>query len=420
MKILVIGSGGREHALALKIKESPLVETLFVAPGNAGTQKIAQNIDLDVMDFDGITAFCLKEMIDLVVIGPENPLCAGLSDHLQHAGIRVFGVNKEGAQFEGSKHFTKEFLVRHQIPTAAYAEFTDYQSAITYAKEQSYPLVIKADGLALGKGVHIVHDFDQASAVLRQMLVEESLGESGSKVVIEEFLVGEELSLICFVSNNKLFPLQTARDYKRAKDYDEGENTGGVGCYSPLQLDDEQLQQSIDQIVKQISQGLMKDGYEFTGILFIGFMYDNFNASVLEFNVRFGDPETQLLLPRLESDIVELMQKALDGTLTQEDFKWSDDVTCGVVMYADGYPGTDFKRMTPINNLPKDSDELWVIHNGTVTQEGQLYANGGRVLTVIAKQSTLEKARQLAYKGVKQIQSENLVYRKDIGLNENK
>lgn len=417
MKVLIIGSGGREHALALKVKESPLVRELFVAPGNAGTKMIAQNVPLDVMNFDGIEAFCLKEAIDLVIVGPENPLCDGVSDQLRHAGIPVFGVNKECAQFEGSKHFTKEFLIRHNIPTAKYKEFTNYEAAVDYAKDQDYPLVIKADGLALGKGVHIVKHFEEAKDALHQMLVDEIFGESGCKVVIEEFLTGEEMSLICLVSNNEIFPLQTARDYKRAKDFDEGENTGGVGCYSPLELEDENVKASFDAIVHQISEGFKKDGYEFTGVLFIGFMFEDSKASVLEFNVRFGDPEAQLLLPRLESDLIELIQKALDETLTKEDFKWSDDTTCGVVMYADGYPGTDFKHMTPINNLPKDSKELWVVHNGTAEENGQLYANGGRVLTVIAKQPTLEEARKLAYKGVEQIESENLVYRNDIGLN---
>ena len=417
MKVLIIGSGGREHALALKVKESPLVDELFVAPGNAGTKMIAQNVPLDVMDFDGLEKFCLKEAIDLVIVGPENPLCGGLSDQLRRADVRVFGVNKECAQFEGSKHFTKEFLIRHDIPTAKYEEFTDYEAAVDYAKDQDYPLVIKADGLALGKGVHIAQNFEEAKDALQQMLVDEIFGESGCKVVIEEFLTGEEMSLICLVSNNEIFPLQTARDYKRAKDFDEGENTGGVGCYSPLQLEDENIQASFDAIVHQISEGFKKDGYEFTGVLFIGFMFEDEKASVLEFNVRFGDPETQLLLPRLESDLVELIQRALDETITKDDFKWTQDATCGVVMYADGYPGTDFKRMTPINNLPQDTKELWVVHNGTAEENGQLYANGGRVLTVIAKQPTLEEARKLAYQGVEQIESENLVYRNDIGLN---
>lgn len=421
MKLLVVGSGGREHCLALKLQESPQVSKVYVAPGNAGTQQDCHNLAMDVMDFEGIAQAVQTHGIDLVVVGPEDPLCGGLADYLQARGVQVFGVNQECAQFEGSKEFTKKFLMRHEIATAAYQEFTDYDQAVTYLKDCRFPVVIKADGLALGKGVIIAQDFEEGQEALQGFLVDQVFGEASATVIIEDYLVGEELSLICFVSHNDIYPLETARDYKRVGEGDQGENTGGVGGYSPMPYqgaasleEGESLFANIQKLLDQISQGFKDDGFDYTGMLFVGFMNEGETPRVLEFNVRFGDPETQLLLPRLESDLVTLIQKTLDGSLQQEDIEWSKETTCGVVLFSKGYPGNDFERMTGIAPLPENTDKVQIIHNGTVRQGADLYANGGRVLTVVAKGDDLAQARDRAYEVVSNIQSDNLTYRRDI------
>lgn len=415
MKILIIGNGGREHAIGKKLTESKAKPQLYFAKGNGGTGKIGTNVDIEVMDFDGIIKFAKDEAIDLVVVGPEDPLCYGLSDELRKEGIQVFSVDKACAQFEKSKNFTKEFLEKYDIPTAKYGQFTDFDSALDFLKRQSLPTVIKADGLCLGKGVFIVHDLEEGERVLKEIFLDKIFGDQGETVVIEDFLAGEEMSLICLVSNNKIFPMETARDYKKIGEGDTGDNTGGVGCFSPGRPIAPENQVAIDEIVEKISKGFEAEGLDYTGILFIGFMIDDKGPKVLEFNVRFGDPETEVLLPRLESDLVEIIQKTNDHTLSAEDLKWRDRVALGVVMTSDGYPATSTKGVE-ITSLPEDREDRYIIHSGTKLEDGKLTTNGGRVLVVIGEGDNLEEARKKAYEYVDQVKCPALNYRKDIGL----
>lgn len=415
MKVLIIGSGGREHALAWKIDQSEKVSQVYVAPGNAGTGASFINVDIDVMDAKGQLDFAKKEGIDLLVVGPEDPLSAGIVDLFEENGIPAFGPNKECAQFEKSKDFTKKFLKKYDIPTAASFTSKDYEEALTYIKNQSYPLVIKADGLCKGKGVDICQDFNQAKTSLKRMLVDQSFGSEGTTVVIEEFLEGREESLLCFVSNNRLIPMETARDYKKIGSGDKGPNTGGVGVYSPAQEENFAVKKSVKATLEKIEDGLNQEGHVFYGILFIGFMIHEDQAKVLEFNVRFGDPETEVLLPRLESDLVLLMEKALNKTLKEEDFIWSDQVALGVVLVAEGYPGSYAKNISL--ELPSSfDDDVYLFHNGTTKdKDGKIRSIGGRVLTPVALGSTLEEARTKAYNAVEKIHVPGLTYRIDIG-----
>lgn len=415
MKVLVIGSGGREHALAWKLKQSEQVNHVFIAPGNAGTQSVGENVAIDPMDFNQIVNFSKENGINLVVIGPEDPLVGGLVDRLQAEGIAVFGPNKEAAEFEGSKRFTKEFLMKHDIPTAAYVSVTDYEEAIRAIKSFSYPVVLKADGLYQGKGVVIATDFEEAKEVLYQMLEEKSFGDAGGEVVIEEFLEGDEQSLLCFVSNNHLVAMETARDYKKIGEGDVGENTGGVGCFSPSEVNNPEDIKKVKVILEKIEQGLKSDGFEFNGILFIGFMMTNEGPKILEFNVRFGDPETEVLMPRLESDLYEIMQKTLAGDLQAEDLKWSQETALAVIHYSIGYPGA-YEKGHEITSVPKNNNkDRIVFHNGTKADGNKLLTNGGRVLTIVALGDDLESARQTAYEMGEDVKSDNLSYRRDIG-----
>lgn len=413
MKILIIGAGGREHAIAWKLSQSNQATDIFIAPGNAGTAKDYTNVPIDVMDFDGLKSFALSEAIDLVIVGPEDPLSDGIVDVFQDAGIRVFGPNKESAQLEASKDFTKRFLNKYQIPTAHSITTGDYHEAKVYVSQSAFPVVIKADGLCKGKGVVICQNLEEADATLKDMLLDQSFGTSGSRVVIEEYLDGLEQSLLCFVSNNKLVPMDTAQDYKKAFDGDLGLNTGGVGVYSAAETSDDALQEKIDRILAQIEAGLTAENFTFYGILFIGFMIQDGQPKVLEFNVRFGDPETEVLLPRLESDLLTIFEKTLDGTLTSNDLTWSKQAAVGVVLYSKGYPGP-FDNHIVIDPLP---DDALIFHNGTSTnQNGLLVTNGGRVLTPIALADDVETAREKAYQIVAQIHGDSLTYRTDIGL----
>ncbi len=415
MKILILGNGGREHAIGKKLLASDARPELYFIKGNGGTEKIGTNVDIDIMDFKSIVSFAKEESMDLVVIGPEDPLCYGLSDELRAEGIEVFGVDRECAQFEKSKHFTKEFLQKYDIPTANYGRFTDFDRALEFLKTQSLPTVIKADGLCLGKGVFIVHTLEEGEEVLKEIFVDRIFDDQGDTVVIEDFLAGEEMSLICFVSNNKIFPMETARDYKKIGEGDTGDNTGGVGCFSPGRKISDENQVAIDAIVEKISAGFEAEGLEYTGILFIGFMIDAEGPKVLEFNVRFGDPETEVLLPRLESDLVEIIQKTNNHTLTGVDLGCRRLIEKKIVMTSDGYPATSTKGKL-IESLPEDREDTYIIHSGTKLEDGKLTTNGGRVLVVIGEGDTLEEARTKAYDYVKQVKCDYLNYRRDIGL----
>lgn len=414
MKILIIGAGGREHAIAWKLAQSNRPVDIFLAPGNAGTASDYTNVPIDVMDFDRLLDFALTEAIDLVIVGPEDPLCAGIVDLFQEAGIAVFGPDKISAQLEASKDLTKQFLNKYQIPTANSFTTADFDQAKDYINQADLPIVIKADGLCKGKGVVICHSLEEAEATLKDMLLDQSFGDSASQVVIEDYLDGYEQSLLCFVSNNQLVPMETAQDYKKAFDGDLGPNTGGVGVYSlpkTPETTDPALEAQIKAILGQIERGLIAEKFSFYGILFIGFMIQDGQAKVLEFNVRFGDPETEVLLPRLESDLLTVFEKTLAGTLKPTDLTWSKQAAVGVVLYSKGYPGA-YDNHVAIESLPENA---LIFHNGTTTDEaGQLITNGGRVLTPVTLADDIQSARQAAYKLVDQIHGASLTYRTDI------
>ncbi len=414
MKILIIGAGGREHAIAWKLAQSNRPVDIFLAPGNAGTASDYTNVPIDVMDFDRLLDFALTEAIDLVIVGPEDPLCAGIVDVFKDVGIAVFGPDKISAQLEASKDLTKQFLNKYQIPTANSFTTADFDQAKDYINQADLPIVIKADGLCKGKGVVICHSLEEAEATLKDMLLDQSFGDSASQVVIEDYLDGYEQSLLCFVSNNQLVPMETAQDYKKAFDGDLGPNTGGVGVYSlpkTPETTDPALDAQIKAILGQIERGLIAEKFSFYGILFIGFMIQDGQAKVLEFNVRFGDPETEVLLPRLESDLLTVFEKTLAGTLKPTDLIWSKQAAVGVVLYSKGYPGF-YNNHVAIESLPENA---LIFHNGTTTDEaGQLITNGGRVLTPVALADDIQSARQAAYKHVGQIHGASLTYRNDI------
>lgn len=415
MNILVIGSGGREHALAWKLNQSEKAAKIYVAPGNAGTQEDFTNVAIDVMDFDALMEFSKANAVDLAVVGPEDPLNEGIVDRFEAAGISVFGPDKACAQFESSKDFTKQFLNTYDIPTAASFTTSNYEEAAAYVEEADLPIVIKADGLCKGKGVVICETREESVEALKNMMVEKEFGDEGSTVVIEEFLEGQEQSLLCFVSNNKLVPMETAQDYKKIYEGDQGPNTGGVGIYSPSNLANAELDARVEGILAKIEKGLEEEKLNFNGILFVGFMVKDNQPKVLEFNVRFGDPETEALMPRLESDLVEIMEKTLAGDLQREDLEWSNQSVVGIVLYSEGYPDA-YENNVEITHLPQVSgDEEIIFHNGTCfNEEGRLLTNGGRVLTTLGKADTIEEARRIAYNLAEQVECASLGYRDDI------
>lgn len=414
MKVLIIGNGGREHALAWKISQSKKVDQIFMAKGNAGTNSFCTNINIDPTDIKSLVDFSKKEKIGLTIVGPEDPLCMGIVDEFEKNNLRIFGPNKECAKFEKSKKFTKNFLEKYNIPTAKYKSFDNYDDAKDSLKDFSYPLVIKADGLCLGKGVIICEDEKKALESLDDIFNKKIFGDEGKTVVIEEFLKGEEASVLCLVSNNKLFPLETCKDHKQIYDGNKGPNTGGVGTYSPSKFS-EKTEKNIEKILKQIEYGFNNSKLSYNGILFIGFMIDNDLPKVLEFNVRFGDPETETLMPRLESDLVEIIEKALDKTLKKDDIKWSSDYSLSLILVSDGYP-LKYEKNKEIIGLEDVKNSL-IFHNGTKLENGKILTNGGRVLTINSKAKTLELARKIAYDDCEKISYENKYYRKDIGLN---
>ncbi|MGL4283344.1 phosphoribosylamine--glycine ligase [Eubacterium aggregans] len=414
MKIMVIGSGGREHVLTWKIAQSPRVDQIYCAPGNGGMAQIATCVDLSVEDIDGCVAFAQEKGIDLVVVGPEVPLVIGMSDAMAKAGIKVFGPNAKCAQFEGSKAFTKELLFRHNIPTALYKEYTAYDDIIKDLGIYGYPMVIKADGLAAGKGVVIPETEEDARAAMKMMMEDKAFGEAGDKVVIEEFLTGTEASILCFVDGKTIVPMESARDYKRAYDGDKGTNTGGMGNYSPNALfADADLNARIEKkILTPIIDGFIADGMDFVGILFIGLMIKDGVPKVLEFNVRFGDPEAQVVIPRMDSDIIDIMEACIDGRLADCDIQWKDDSAVTVVVASGGYPDAyeKGKVITGIDTV----EGCTVFHAGTKLSDGKLLTNGGRVLCVTALGATVEEARQKVYAQVDKIQFDGAFHRGDI------
>lgn len=417
MNILIIGSGGREHALAWKVAQSPSAKSIFVAPGNAGTELESSmaNVDIAADDIDGLSRFAIDNEINLTIVGPEVPLVEGIVDHFQSAGLRIFGPNKNAAQLEGSKSFCKDFLARHKIPTAAYGVFTDLEKACEYINQNAAPMVVKADGLAAGKGVVIAETTEQAIAAATDMLADNRFGEAGSKVVVEEFLEGTELSFICMVDGDNCLPMATSQDHKARDEGDTGPNTGGMGAYSPSVAETEALNATVMQtVIEPTIKGMAADGNRFTGFLYAGLMISpQGDARVLEYNVRFGDPETQPIMMRLQSDLVDLCNAAIDGKLDQISADWSEDTAVGVVLAAGGYPES-YKKGDAITGLDDNSENTKVFHAGTSIEGDNVVTNGGRVLCVTATGATVKEAQQRAYAAVDNISFEKMYCRRDI------
>jgi len=415
MKILVIGSGGREHAIASKLLESRLTEKLYCAPGNGGMAAIAECVDIAADDLDGLLAFAKDNEIGLTVVGPEAPLVAGIVDLFESEGLKVFGPNKAGAAFEGSKKLTKDFLVRYEIPTARYLATSSHEEARSFVEQHKYPLVIKADGLAAGKGVFICNSEAEALIALYDIMVAKKFGASGDSVVIEDYLEGVETSLLCFADGKILIPMRSSRDYKRAQDDDMGLNTGGMGAFSPNPIIDSRVAEKIDkQILTPIMKGFRAEGISYKGVLYVGLMISSGNPRVLEFNVRFGDPETQVLLPRLKSDLVKVMLSCSDGLLSPSELEWHEGGAVCVVLASGGYPG-DYEKGKEITGLDEVSG-VQVFHAGTKLSAGRLLTDGGRVLSVCARADAIEEARQAVYAAVEKIHFEGMQYRKDIAI----
>ena len=416
MKILIIGSGGREHALLWKLKQNTRITESYVAPGNAGTATLATNIPIEASNIAGLLQFAQEKKIDLTIVGPDDPLAAGIVDRFQQAGLRIFGPTAAAARFEASKSFAKDFMKRHGIPTAAAETFTSSEKASDYVRQAKYPLVVKADGLALGKGVIIAQSAEEALAAIKEIMVEKVFGTAGETVVIEEFLTGPECSLHALIDGENYLLFPDARDHKRALDGDQGLNTGGMGTISPSQvLSDSMRARLHEEIFAPFLRGLAVEKIKFQGMLFPGLMITKNGPKVLEFNARFGDPETQVLMRRLQSDLLELIEATIDGKLNTVTPTWDERSAVCIVLASGGYPGP-IEKGKPITGLESaNHDDVIVFHAGTKQVEEQIVTNGGRVLGIIALGSTLEEARKEAYAAANQIQFEGKQFRRDIG-----
>lgn len=415
MKVLVIGRGGREHAICKKLAESESVTEVFCAPGNAGIASVATNLPYNESDVNDLIAFVKKEHIAYTFVGPENPLLDGIVNRFQEEGLHIFGPTKEAAIIEGSKSFSKELMKKYNIPTAKYDVFTSVEKAIEYVKEVGAPIVVKADGLAAGKGVVVAETEEEAISALEEMLLDEKFGDASSKVVVEECLFGEEFSLMAFVHGESVYPMVIAQDHKRAFDGDQGPNTGGMGAYSPVpHISNDVVQESISTVLYPTAQAMVKENRSFTGILYAGLMLTSEGPKVIEFNARFGDPETQVVLPRLTSDFGLVVKDMIEGTPVE--LEWSQDAVLGVVLAADGYPG-DYAKGIALPNLEESMDaETLVYHAGTEqNDEADLVSNGGRVLLVASSASSVEKAQVKVYKELDKVDWNGLFYRRDIG-----
>ena len=418
MNILIIGSGGREHAIAWKCAQDDFVKHIYVCPGNAGTylEDKVSNIDIDTKKFNLIEEFCVKEQIDLVIIGPEQPLVDGLTDYLQNKGIKTFGPSKSAAQLEGSKTFSKDFFVKYDIPTAEYKSFEDFDSSVNYLDEVSYPTVVKADGLAAGKGVIICENKESAIEALNSIFNDKAFGKAGNRVVIEEFLEGEEASFIAVVSKDKIIPLVTSQDHKAVGDGDVGLNTGGMGAYSPAPIVTEEMQKKIlEKVMYPTMKGLINEGFPYLGFLYAGLMIKDGDLKVLEFNWRFGDPETQPILIRLKSSLVELCLAAIDDKLNSYSINWSKKHSCGVVIASKGYPESyDINKEVKIKL--NEGNDLKLFHAGTKYVDDKIITSGGRVFCATALGNDLKEAQEKAYNLVNSVDFEGSFFRKDIGF----
>ncbi|WP_016992379.1 phosphoribosylamine--glycine ligase [Lysinibacillus boronitolerans] len=413
MNVLVIGSGGREHAIAKQFSISPSVNNVFVAPGNDGMRGEVEVVAIDTMDFAGLAQFAKENDIALTFVGPEQPLAEGIVDFFTARGLRIFGPTKVAAQIESSKSYAKEIMNKYNIPTAAHETFSEAEKAIAYIKEQGAPIVIKADGLAAGKGVVVAMTEEEAIEAVEDMIGNQRFGESSSRVVVEEFLDGEEFSFMSFVHKGQIYPMVIAQDHKRAYDGDKGPNTGGMGAYSPVpQIPQEVVDIAFQTIVEPTVKGMEADGASFTGILYAGLILTKKGPQVIEFNARFGDPETQVVLPRMVSDFGAFMMALMDER--PFDLQWSEEAMLGVVIAAEGYPG-DVEKGKVLPNLEALSTSHAVFHAGTKLVDGQFVGNGGRVLLVGAKAATLQEAQEKVYEGIATETWEHFFFRKDIG-----
>ena len=418
MNILVIGGGAREHTLAWKISQSPKVKEIYVAPGNAGTGLIAKNLDIKASDLESLLKAAKERKIDLAVVGPEAPLAAGIVDLFQSKGIPIFGPTREAAKIESSKVFAKKLMQKYGIPCARGKSFLRFEEARDYVRAQSPPIVVKADGLAAGKGSIVASSAEEALKALSEIMKERIFGDAGDKVLIEECLVGKEVSLLAFTDGKTVVPMVPACDYKRIFDGNKGPNTGGMGSYSPPGFfDDEMTNRVRDSILEPTVQAMAEEGKPYKGVLYAGLMVTTEGPKVLEFNARFGDPENQVMLPRLESDLVDIMLAVIEGRLDKIEVRWSDRACVGVVMASAGYPGS-YKTGFPIEGLDRVDKDVLVFHAGTKAREGKIVTDGGRVLTVAATGKTMAEAREKVYSNITRIHFEGCHYRKDIAARE--
>ncbi|SHH41294.1 phosphoribosylamine--glycine ligase [Tepidibacter thalassicus] len=414
MNVLVVGSGGREHAIIYKLSKEERVDKIYCAPGNAGISKLAEIVDIKDSNIEKLLEFAKSKKIDLTIVGPEVPLVMGIVDKFESEGLKIFGPNKKCSLLEGSKAFSKDFMIRYSIPTARYKEFTDIDEAIKNVDIYGYPVVVKADGLAGGKGVIIANDKDEAITALENIMKYKKFGVSGDRVLIEEFLDGVETSVLTFVDGKTIIPMVSAKDHKKVFDGEKGLNTGGMGTFSPSDIYDEKLEREIkEKILNPIIEGFKRDNLNYKGVLFIGLMITNDGPKVLEFNVRFGDPEAQVVLTRLETDLVDIINSILEEKLNDIDIKWSECKTACVVLTSNGYPESYEKGK--LIRIGKLDDDVLLFHSGTKFENGKLLTNGGRVIGVTAIGRTLNEAVKKVYGNVEKIHFEGMHYRKDIG-----
>ncbi len=417
MKILIVGSGGREHAIAWKIAQSPRADKIYCAPGNAGIEEYAECVDIKAMEFDRLAAFAREKEIDLTVVGMDDPLVGGIVDVFEAQGLRIFGPRKNAAILEGSKAFSKDLMKKYNIPTAAYENFDDPEAALAYLETASFPIVLKADGLALGKGVLICDTLEEAREGVREIMTDKKFGQAGNRMVIEEFMTGREVSVLSYVDGRTIKPMTSAQDHKRAGDGDTGLNTGGMGTFSPSPFYTAEVDEFCRKHIYQPTVDAMAaEGREFKGIIFFGLMLTEKGPRVLEYNARFGDPEAQVVLPRMKTDIVDVFEACIDGTLDQIDLEFEDNAAVCVVLASQGYP-VSYKKGYRIDGLDafREKEGYYVFHAGTARGEEGILTNGGRVLGVTAKGSDLKEARKNAYEAVNWVSFENKYYRKDIG-----
>jgi len=416
MKILVVGGGGREHAIVWKLSQSPLVDKIYCAPGNGGISDLAECVPIKATDIEGIVKFSKSNGMDMVVVAPDDPLAAGMVDALENEGIRAFGPRKNAAIIEASKVFSKNLMKKYKIPSAEYEVFDDVQKALDYLKGSKYPIVVKADGLALGKGVIIAENYEQAEDAVRKIMVEKAFGSAGQKVVIEEFLVGQEVSMLTFTDGKTIVPMVSSQDHKRVFDNDKGLNTGGMGAFSPSRIYTPEIADyCMEKIFKPTIDAMNKEGRTFKGVLYFGLMLTKDGPKVLEYNARFGDPETQAVLPRLETDLVEIFNAVIDEKLDTIEIKWKDNAAVCIILASGGYP-EKYQTGYEISGLEEAGKNTMVFHAGTKKENGKYYTSGGRVLGITAVDDNLDKAIKKAYENVVKVSFKDMHYRKDIGI----